>query len=174
MNRNFEFTLTFAVSDIVDSMGLEERLYEAGCDDAIIGLGQKGRLALNFDREAESAEIAILSALRDVKQAVPNAELIESGPDLVGVSDMARLLEFSRQNMRKLINTHLSSFPLPLHEGTSAIWHLVDVLEWFEAKQKRDVPSALLDVARISMGVNLVRETKRMNYRLQSQLENIT
>lgn len=174
MASNFEFTLTFAIQHSADSMDLEKRLFEAGCDDAIIGLGQKGRLALNFDREAESAEIAILSALRDVKQALPNANLIEAGPDLVGVSDMARLLEFSRQNMRKLIKTHLMSFPLPLHEGTSAIWHLVDVLEWFEAKQKRNLPSALLDVARVSMGVNLARETKRMNYRLQSQLENIT
>lgn len=144
-----------------------------GCDDAIMGLGQKGRLALNFTREAASAETAILTALRDVKQAVPQARLVEATPDLVGVSDMARLLGFSRQNMRKLIQTHLASFPLPLHEGTSAIWHLADVLVWLSEKQNRTIQPGLLDVARVSMGVNLARETERADRRLQAQLKDI-
>jgi len=173
MNSEYDFTLTFALPDAVDSEALEARLFEADCDDAIVGIGQKGRLALNFTREAESAEAAILSALRDVKQAVPDARFVEAAPDLVGVSDMARLLEFSRQNMRKLIQTHLASFPLPLHEGASAIWHLADVLAWFSDQQQRDVQPGLLDVARVSRGVNLMRETKRVDRQLQSQLQDI-
>jgi hypothetical protein len=173
MNPEYDFTLTFALPDAVDSEALEARLFDAGCDDAIVGLGQKGRLALSFTREAESAEAAILSALRDVKQAVPDARLIEAGPDLVGVSDMARLLAFSRQNMRKLIQTHLASFPLPLHEGASAFWHLADVLAWFSETQKRDVTPDLMDVTRACMGVNLAREAERVDHRLQAQLADI-
>jgi hypothetical protein len=173
MNHDYDFTLTLAIPETIEAEELEKRLFAAGCDDAIIGLGQKGRLALNFIREAESAEAAILSALRDTKHAVPDARLVEVGPDLVGISDMARLLDFSRQNMRKLIQTHLASFPLPLHEGASALWHLVDVLVWFSDQQKRHIQPDLLDVARVSMGVNLMRETKRVDRQLQSQLQGI-
>ncbi|MGO1463312.1 MAG: DNA-binding protein [Marinobacter sp.] len=172
MHRDFDFSLTFAIPEIALDK-IEERLFEAGCDDAIIGLGQKGRLALNFTRETVSAETAILSALRDVKQALPQTRLIEAAPDLVGISDMARLLDFSRQNMRKLIQTHLASFPLPLHEGTSAIWHLADVLVWFSDKQNRFISPDLLDVARVSMGVNIAREAGRVDLKLQTQLQEI-
>lgn len=173
MNRNFDFTLAFAVPHTVEADELEECLYAAGCDDAIIGLGQKGRLALQFTREAKSAESAILSAIRNVKQAVPHARLVEAGPDMVGISDIARLLEFSRQNMRKLIQTHLADFPLPLHEGTSTVWHLADVLEWFSDKQTRAIQPDLMDVARVSMSINLVRETERVDRGLLAQLKDI-
>ncbi len=173
MKRDYDFTLTFSVSSAFEQDALESELFEAGCDDAIIGLGRKGRLALNFTREAESAESAMLSALRDVKRAVPEATLVEAGPDLVGISDMASLLAFSRQNMRELIQTHLVSFPLPVHEGAAAIWHLADVLAWFSETQKRAVPADLMDVAEVSMGVNLAREVGRVDSRLQAQLKDI-
>lgn len=173
MTGEFDFTLTFAIPDSIDTEALETRLFETGCDDAIIGVGQKGRLAANFVREAESAEAAIISALRNVKRAVPEAQLVESGPDLVGVSDMARLLAFSRQNMRKLIQTNLANFPLPLHEGSSAIWHLADVLAWFSDTQKRHIPFELMDVAQVSMSVNLAREADRVDPGVQAQLKEI-
>lgn len=173
MKNEFEFTLKFAIPDSLEPELLEERLFAAGCDDAILGLGQKGRLALNFIREADSAEAALLSALKDVHTALPGGRLVEAGPDLVGVSDIARLLDFSRQNMRKLIETHVTSFPLPLHEGTSAIWHLADVLGWFLERQNRPIKPALVEVAKASMGVNLVREAKRVDPRLQERLKEI-
>ncbi|HDZ39239.1 MAG TPA: DNA-binding protein [Marinobacter sp.] len=173
MNRDFEFSLTFAIPETIALDEIEERLFKAGCDDAIIGFGQKGRLGLNFTREAVSAETAILSALRDVKQAFPQARLVEAAPDLVGISDMAKLLGFSRQNMRKLIIAHQASFPLPLHEGASAIWHLADVLLWLSDKRNRSISPSLLAVARVSMGVNLARETERVDRRLQAQLKDI-
>jgi hypothetical protein len=42
---------------------IAERLGGGGCDDALLGLGQTGRIALNFCRQAKSAEKALLSAL---------------------------------------------------------------------------------------------------------------
>lgn len=54
-----------------------ERLGEAGCDDALVGIGQPGRLALEFNREAADADEAVRSALADVRRAVPSAKLIE-------------------------------------------------------------------------------------------------
>lgn len=63
---------------------LVERLGEAGCDDALVGIGQPGRLALEFTRDAPDAVEAVLSTLSDVRRAVPSARLIEVAPDLVG------------------------------------------------------------------------------------------
>jgi hypothetical protein len=50
---------------------LVERLAEAGCEDALIGTGHAGRLALEFTREAPSAGAAVRSALRDVRRGAP-------------------------------------------------------------------------------------------------------
>jgi hypothetical protein len=45
--NEFEFTLKFSLPDSTqNSQEHIEALGEAGCDDAIIGIGQKGRVAL--------------------------------------------------------------------------------------------------------------------------------
>ncbi|MGY3173901.1 hypothetical protein ACVWYU_003304 [Pseudomonas sp. TE12234] len=75
----FTFTLNYELtSDESDTDALVERLAEEGCDDALVGLGQPGRLALEFVREASSAHDAIEGALEDVRRAVSNARLIEA------------------------------------------------------------------------------------------------
>jgi hypothetical protein len=62
----FEFTLTLTLAeDDFDVDDLVERLGAAGCNDALVGIGQAGRVALNFNREADSARQAICSALED-------------------------------------------------------------------------------------------------------------
>lgn len=75
----FTFTLNYQLtSDESDMDTLVERLAEEGCDDALVGVGQPGRLALEFIREAPSADDAIESAIEDVRRVVPNARLIEA------------------------------------------------------------------------------------------------
>lgn len=72
----YDFELKFKLaSDEADARELVERLGKAGCEDAVIGIGQPGRIALSFTREAVSAKRAIISALRDVKKAIPKAVL---------------------------------------------------------------------------------------------------
>ena len=119
----------------------------------------------SFDRSAASARQAVVSALDDVRKAVPEARLIEAEPDLVGVSDIADAFSFSRQNMRKLVQSHPESFPLPLHEGRSSLWHLAEVLDWFEARQQRTVDPMLREVAWASLAVNVARESARVHGR---------
>jgi hypothetical protein len=66
----FEFTLTLTLAaDDSDVDDFIERLGAAGCTDALVGIGQPRRIALNFCREAKSAEQAIRSALEDVGRA---------------------------------------------------------------------------------------------------------
>jgi len=157
------FTLKYQLADDDrDPEVLVERLGEAGCDDALIGIGQPGRLALEFTREADNAEAAVRSALADVRSAVPSARLIEVAPDLVGLTDVAEIVGVSRQNMRKLMLAYPSSFPAPVHEGCASIWHLADVLTWLQAKGSYLLPGGVLDVAQVALQVNLAKEERRL------------
>lgn len=159
----YTFTLKYQLADDDrDPNGLVERLGEAGCDDALVGIGQPGRLALEFTREADSADAAVRSALADVRSAVPSARLIEVAPDLVGLTDVAEMVGVSRQNMRKLMLAHPSSFPAPVHEGSASIWHLADVLTWLQAKGSYSLATNVLDVAQVAMQVNVVKEGQRL------------
>lgn len=126
---------------------IENRLALAGCTDALVGLGLPGRVALSFEREAESAGSALESALRDLQRALPKAELAEIEPDLAGLSDAAEIVGVTRQNLRKLMLAHPDTFPLPVHQGTTAIWHLSDLLDWLEEHQSYDVDPTLKAVS---------------------------
>ncbi len=167
----YDFTLKFRLpADSPSADELVERLGEAGCDDALAGIGQPGRIALDFSREADSAQAAIFSALADVKKAIPGIKLIEVGPDFVGLTEVADFIGVSRQNMRKLWLTHVTAFPAPIHEGNSALWHLSFVLEWLRERGTYRVEQALLEVARTAMQVNLAKEADHMVPRVQRKL----
>lgn len=173
MNQ-YEFTLKFALpQQDVDPEVFVERLFANGCDDALIGIGQHGRLALDFTRESPSAGEAVLSALSDVQRIIPGARLIEASPDFVGLTDIANFLGFSRQNMRKLLIKSGPNFPLPVHDGKPAIWHLSTVLDWFTNVKGRDLDGSLLEVARINMQCNLVKETASLDDRVTDRLKEL-
>ncbi|HEY2862899.1 MAG TPA: DNA-binding protein [Casimicrobiaceae bacterium] len=167
----YDFTLKFKLAtDDVDADLLVERLGEAGCDDALVGVGQPGRIALDFTREAKSAEAAIISALADVKKAIPDARLVEVGPDFVGLSDVAELIGVTRQNMRKLMLAHQASFPMPLHEGSAAIWHLATVLKWLKERGTYHFEQAVFEVACTAMQVNLAKEVNSLVPRVRREV----
>lgn len=152
----YEFTLTFTLPQATDDINaLVERLGAAGCDDAVVGVGSWGRLALAFTREAATAPAALVSALADVRRAEPRARLIEASPDLVGLTDVAALLGVTRQNMRKLILACDAAAPVPVHEGRPTIWRLAKVLVWLKDEKSYRVPEELLEVAVATLQVNL-------------------
>jgi predicted DNA-binding transcriptional regulator AlpA len=169
MEYEFELRFKLAAED-TDATKVVERLGDGGCDDALIGIGQPGRIALKFTREAESAKRAIISALEDVKKAVPTAKLIEVGPDFVGLTDVAELLGMSRQNIRKLMLTHARTFPAPVHEGSASIWHLEPVLLWLRGKGGYNISQEQIDVAHITMQINLVKAADRLEPPMQAEV----
>ena len=82
-----EFTLIFELpSEADDSDALIESLGEAGCTDALVGVGgvgvgkvgvgEAGSIALDFCRRGSSADSAMASAEADVLRAIPGASLI--------------------------------------------------------------------------------------------------
>jgi predicted DNA-binding transcriptional regulator AlpA len=158
----YEFTLKYQLGENEDTDVLLERLAEGGCDDALVGVGQPGRLALAFIRESSSAKEAIESALADVGKIVPRARLIEATPDLVGLTDVAEIIGMSRQNMRKLMVAHSVSFPAPVHDGSTSLWHLADILLWLQERGSYSIAQGTLELARIAMAVNVSSSYKRV------------
>lgn len=133
-----------------------------GCTDAAIGIGKAARITLAFDREANSAEEAVYSALSAIKQALPMTELIEASPDLMGASEIAEVVGKSRQNIRQLMLAN-SDFPKPVHESASVtLWHLSEVLEYLRNEKGYEVAEALLEVSIMAQGVNMAKELMRV------------
>jgi hypothetical protein len=160
--KHYEFALRFALPPGVEhSDELIERLGDAGCDDALIGVGHAGRIALEFDRGADSARDAILGAIGQVAGAIPGAELVEASPDLVGVTDVARLVGCSRQNIRKLMVAASSGAPAPLHEGSASLWHLAPVLRWLAQEKRYAIDDDLLELSEAAMMVNAAVDALR-------------
>ncbi len=168
--KEFEFTLKFSLPDeSIEADEYIERLANHGCDDALVGIGQSGRIALQFNRQAENALDAVFSAIENIKAAIPDAKLIEATPDLVGVTDIADVLGFSRQNIRKLMLNNKVSFPTPVHEGKTALWHLSAVLNWLEQAGRYSIDESLLDVAKANMQLNIAKEAKVLDSSVQSR-----
>ncbi len=167
----YEFTLRFRLPPgETDSDALVDRLYEAGCDDALIGIGRPGRIAVDFIRDAGSALDAISSAISEVMRAVPGATLVEVTPDLVGVTDAAEMVGCSRQNMQKLLALGGSKVPAPLHEGAWAIWHLSQLLQWLVAEKRYHVSSDLLELSDAAMRVNVAVDSLQIDAECQEKI----
>jgi hypothetical protein len=171
VSNPYDFTLKFSTSVTDQHIDIwVERLGAEGCDDALVGTGRPGRIALDFTRSAPSAEAAVLSALADVKRAQPGAKLLEAGPDFVGLSDVADLVGVSRQNLRKLSLAHAGSFPAAVHDGNPAIWHLAPVLQWLQVRQCYSIDPNLLEVAQIAMRLNITKEAAALPASVQRRL----
>lgn len=169
--RIYEFTLKYSLGDPhADSEACVKQLQDEGCDDALIGLGKAGRIALQFAREADSAQDAILGGMQGVRRAIPDARFTEAAPDFVGVTDIAELLGFSRQYMAKILASYGAQFPQPLYDGKRPIWHLQPVLHWFATENGREIDPALQEVAEVTMSCNHLNASKNVPQDLCEEL----
>lgn len=160
--NEYDFTLKFVIPKDLKTDDLSSQIFAGGCDDAIIGVGVAGRLALNFVRESNNATEAIRSALSDIKKVIPQAKLVEIGPDLVGLSDAGEQLNMSRQYLRKVRDQELEKFPLPVHEGNPSLWHLCHLLEYFRQEKLRDIPECEIELAKAAMTLNYEQQKRRV------------
>ena len=161
----FTFILTFSLPDPESNPGRYlDALYEAGCYDAAAGVGQSGMIGLDFSREAPSAEDAIRSAIVNVRAAIPDAVLVQAGPDLVGLTEMARIFGFSRQNMRKYATGQSSAaeaFPPPVVMGDPSLWHLAEIVAWLRANTSVQPADGVLAVSKAAAKMNFEVESRR-------------
>ena len=113
----------------------EGRFFDAGCDDATIAF-QNGRIIADFTREADSLEVALVSAVRDFRAAGATVERIEPDP-LVSLSDMAERTGLTRSAMTNYAKGHRQSgFPAPRAKISSGspLWDWAEVAEWLHRK----------------------------------------
>ncbi|MBW4639969.1 MAG: DNA-binding protein [Gloeocapsa sp. UFS-A4-WI-NPMV-4B04] len=170
--NEYDFTLKFNLQNSqTDPNDYVEQLHESGCDDALIGVGEKGRIALNFIRQASSAYEAIKSAITDVKKVIPHATLIEATPDLVGLTDAAKILGCTRQNIRNLIVKSELGPPIPIYKGTPSIWHLAEILIWLRENKTYSIDDSLLEIAKTNMGFNTARSWQKVEPDIQENIK---
>jgi len=133
--RSYEFTFIASGVD-PESPDLEEKFFEAGCDDATLAF-MKGLLAVNFDRDADTYAHAVVSAYHSVQAAGAKIERFE--PDfLVNASEIAERSHQTRQaisNYTKGIRGE--GFPSPIVRimSESPLWDWVEVSGWLYKKE---------------------------------------
>lgn len=126
------FTLVLKNVD-EDTPGLEDRLYESGCDDSLVNF-RDGTVYLDFDRKAVSFEKAVISAIRQVETT--GAMVVSVAPeDLVSESDIAKRLQVKRQTVSlwvKGARRKENPFPKPIMKlsDRSPFWKWREVTEW--------------------------------------------
>lgn len=162
--NEYDFALHFKLADhSIDPSIYEDKLFEAGCDDALLGIGQLGHIGLDFIRSSPDAIEAITSATQNVKSVIPGAELYYISPDIVGIPEIAKIMKCSRQNILKLKNQNADTFPFPVNtDGKSLNWHLAEVLKWY-LNRGANIDTALLEVAEFAMQFNLEKQNRNIN-----------
>jgi hypothetical protein len=151
LQKTYQFMLVLKNAD-EGTPNLEDSLYEAGCDDALINF-RNGTVYLDFDRKANSFEQAVLSAIRDVENASIKAVVINVAPeDMVTESEIAKRLLINRQTVSLWIKgERRQSFPKPTMKlaDKSPFWKWREVVKWlFDNKvigtiSEEDVKNAL-------------------------------
>jgi hypothetical protein len=129
-----QFTLIVEGPDLQDEASVDA-LFEAGCDDATIGL--VGRVQyLDFDREAESFADAVFAATSAVESAITGVRVVHLEPDdLVTISEIADRTGRTRESVRLLVSGERGpgEFPSPATHFRSRqrMWRWQEVAAWF-------------------------------------------
>jgi len=139
MSNFYQFTLML---DGVDDKtpGLEDALFEAGCDDALINY-KSGAVYLDFDREGVDLERTIISAIKDIESSNIGAMIVSVAPEhLVSLSDIAGRVSMTKQAVSLFIKGSRGSgdFPKPILKisNKSPLWRWSTVAEWFYQQGK--------------------------------------
>lgn len=128
----FNFTLVLKKVN-ENTPNIEDSLYEAGCDDALINF-RNGAVYLEFDREASSLEEAVISAIKDVRSSSIDAEVASVAPEnLVSEAEIAKRLKMKRQTISLWIKgARRKGFPYPIMRLSekSPLWNWYEVVKW--------------------------------------------
>ena len=124
----------------LQSDDLADALYEAGCDDSLIGRVDDIQY-MDFDREAPSLEEAILSAVADIERldGVEVIRLADAG--LVSMTEIADRMQRTRESVRLLIagKRGPGGFPAPVTDPRNRyrLWRWLDVERWIVTDLKQ-------------------------------------
>lgn len=152
---SYEFAIV-ATGLPIDGAEWEDSFYEAGCDDALVGL-QRGLFVLEFNREADTLAEAVESACADIHRAGATIVRIEPDP-LVSPSDIAERAAITRQAVSLYVNGKRGEgFPTPVAcvTGSRPLWKWSEVAVWLHAAGMID--HAVVDAAQLLERLNFDR-----------------
>lgn len=141
----FNFTLIVEGPDL-QADDVVDALFEAGCDDALVGRAD-GIQYLDFERESDSLEDAVLSAVANSErvQGVEVVRIADAG--LASMADIAARTGRTRESVRLLISGERGpgGFPAPVTDprGRYRLWRISEVERWVrlhgsEIEESRD------------------------------------
>lgn len=155
MTKCYEFSLRFDISSCCKNDDqIDDSLFEAGCDDALVRHGRGGEINITFERQSSTALNAMLEAQQQVLLALPQAKLLEVKPDFVGPTDIARVYSLSRQRVQALVNTKLSHVHPLTHVGNTQIFRLANVIDALDSQGRHHADPAIRETATAAMELN--------------------
>jgi hypothetical protein len=134
--KKYEFSIIASGLD-PEAEDFEQRFYNAGCDDATISF-QKGHIIVDFAREANSIDEAIVSAVKGVETAGAQVDRVEPDP-LVSLADIAHRTGMTRAAMTQYSKGQRGKgFPPPVVRVTSdsPLWDWATVARWLFQNEK--------------------------------------
>jgi len=182
VKNTYAFTLVLHGVD-ENTENLEDILYDAGCDDALINF-RDGTVFLDFDRDALNLKTAVLTAIKDIENSPLDAKVVSVAPDrFVSEADIARRINKTRQTVSNWIKGHRRCkvpFPNPLMklDDKSPLWRWYDVAQWLHQHEQVDDPNILTN-ALFFEAINAAllerdKSTKDACHQLAKELEKIT
>lgn len=144
----FEFTLILdGVREITSET--EDALFEAGCDDALLGR-RNGTVYLDFTRKTATLIDGVIKAIRQVENSGINARVIGVEPSpFVSVADLSRKVLRTKESIRLLAEGKRGSGTFPPAKmglkSTSPLWELGDVLRSYDFENVADTAAQEAD-----------------------------
>ncbi|MBR9907022.1 MAG: hypothetical protein GYB30_03100 [Gammaproteobacteria bacterium] len=158
MNK-YEFSLRFDVAPCALSMDeIDDRLFEKGCDDALVRHSRRQEILLDFNRESSSAVEAFRVAYEQIKTALPQARLLEAKPDYVGPTDIACVFDLSRQRIQKILQTRASGLRALTSVGNTQVFRLSHVIDEFSKLGTLHVKEPVRETAIAAMQMNRMND----------------
>jgi hypothetical protein len=183
MKEVYEFTLVLeGVND--KTPHLEDILFEAGCDDALINF-RNSTVYLDFSRSDSTLENAVLSAILAVEGCNLGAKVIRILPDdLVSASDIAKRLNKDRQLVSLWVKGERRQSQLPFPPPVlklsekSPMWRWYSVVKWLY-QQNLIADQKIVDYAKFLENINAVLderdpEIKAYRHKILNKLEHLS
>jgi hypothetical protein len=139
------FRLTLRGIELTDEQ--LDALYEVGCDDGAFSVEPDGTVLGFFDREAQTEQDAVISAIVDVEQAGIGARVlrVQADDDWLTASEIAERVGRSRQSIALLARGERGpgDFPAPAarRRSSNPLWSWSEVEAWFERYEPDAVPA---------------------------------
>ncbi len=170
MKKIYQFTLVLKGVD-ENTPNLEDSLYDAGCDDALINF-RDGTVYLDFDRESESLKSAVISAIKNVESSSLGGVVVSVAPeDWVTESEIAKRTSNSRQIVSLWTkDKRRKFFPKPIMKLTdrSPFWRWREIAEWLYDNKLIDKQE--VEKAEFLEDINAVLEERDPKIRIARQM----